>query len=494
MAHVAIPPVCGFPAKIPAHAPKAAFWLPAWYAFSMAQLGRYELLKPIARGGMATVCLARVSGEGGFERLVAIKVMHPHICDDQEFVAMFLDEARIAARIRHPNVVSTLDVDRSPDGLFLVMEYVEGDSLHTVLRHAARHRLALPLNVAARIGIDMLEGLHAAHELKDEAGVGLQIIHRDVSPQNVLIGSDGVSRITDFGVAQARSRLATTQGAGLKGKVAYLSPEQIRGEHLDRRADIFAASIVLWELFSGRRLFRGQSEGETLAAILDGRITPLNEVQPAISEKLAQVVGRGLSASRDDRYDTAVAMADAVESAVREVCGGAANARSVATWLGSLEIPEQETGTLPSTGSTVGSMMLGERSAGPLVASTRPPEKRSRVPYFVGGALALGIAAGVVAYARAPSVASSGASSAAPLDTQVPQPEPSAAAAVAPAASASAAVPPAPSASVSPPPDASASSAPQVAAPPSQGHAAPAPRPTPRPKPGGATSFRPEGL
>jgi hypothetical protein len=185
-------------------------------------------------------------------------------------------------------------------------------------------------------------------------------------------------------------------------------------------------------------------------------------------------------------------MADAVESAVREVCGGAANARRVATWLQSLEIPEQEAGTLPSTGSTVGSMMLGERSAGPLVSSTRPPGKRSRAPMIVGGALALGIAAGVALYARSPAAVSSGAGSGAPVDTQAP--EPSAAATIPAVASSVAIAPLEPSVDSSAAPHASVSAAPVVAPPPSRGHADPTPRTTPRPKPGGATTFRPEGL
>ncbi len=457
----------------------------------MAQLGRYELIKPIARGGMATVCLARVSGEGGFERLVAIKLMHPHIADDKEFVAMFLDEARIAARIRHPNVVSTLDVDRSSDGLFLVMEYVDGESLHTVLRHAARNRLSLPLDVAARIGIDMLEGLHAAHELKDEHGAPLQLIHRDVSPQNVLIGRDGVGRLTDFGVALARSRLATTQGAGLKGKVAYLSPEQIRGENLDRRADIFAASIVLWELLSGRRLFRGKSEAETLAAILAGNVTPLNQLHPAIGENLSAVVLRGLSQSRQDRYESAVGMADALDYALRGICGGPANPRRVATWLESLQIPEHDVGALPSTGSTVGSMMIGARPGGPQLAFAQAPARKSRVPVVLGAVVALGaISGGAVLYSRARATPSPamGASTPAAALLEIARPEP----------------PPPPSANVAPPeetptPPPSASAPPvsseitNVARPPPRVQPAPT-KTRPRPKPGGATTFRPDDL
>ena len=191
------------------------------------RIGRYEVIRAIASGGMATVHLARTVGEGGFERLVAIKVMHPHIATDPAFVAMFLDEARLAARIRHPNVVATHDVQKSPAGVFLVMDYIDGPSLHTVLRALHERDRVLPLDITLRIMGDALAGLHAAHELCGENGEPLNLVHRDISPDNILVGNDGLARITDFGVARAESRISTTSGAALKGKLAFMSPERI---------------------------------------------------------------------------------------------------------------------------------------------------------------------------------------------------------------------------------------------------------------------------
>ncbi|HLM75303.1 MAG TPA: serine/threonine-protein kinase, partial [Polyangiaceae bacterium] len=177
------------------------------------RIGRYEVIRAIASGGMATVHLARTVGEGGFERLVAIKVMHPHIATDPAFVAMFLDEARLAARIRHPNVVATHDVQKSPAGVFLVMDYIDGPSLHHVLRSLHERDRVLPLDITLRIIGDALAGLHAAHELCGDNGEPLNLVHRDISPDNILVGNDGLARITDFGVARAESRISTTSGA-----------------------------------------------------------------------------------------------------------------------------------------------------------------------------------------------------------------------------------------------------------------------------------------
>jgi serine/threonine protein kinase len=229
---------------------------------------RYELVAEIASGGMATVFLARLSGVGGFQRMVAIKRLHPHLAGDQEFVDMFLDEARLAAGIHHPNVVSILEVGASPRGYYLVMEYIEGDTLARLLARAATSSQRVPEPIVIRVVLDMLAGLHAAHELKDEAGQPTSLVHRDVSPQNLLVGVDGVCRITDFGVARAATRLAGTRVGQLKGKIAYMAPEQALGQtDLDRRADVFAAGIVLWEVLAGRRLFKSENEAATLSRV-----------------------------------------------------------------------------------------------------------------------------------------------------------------------------------------------------------------------------------
>jgi eukaryotic-like serine/threonine-protein kinase len=224
-------------------------------------LGRYVLFDAIARGGMATVHFARLSGPVGFSRTVAIKRLHANFATDPEFVAMFLDEARLAARIRHPNVVPTLDVVASGGEVFIVLEYVSGEALVKLWRgHNARGEI-IPVPISLAIMANALQGLHAAHEVRDEQGHPLGIVHRDVSPQNIIVGTDGVARVLDFGVAKAAGRLQETGDSGaLKGKIAYMAPEQITGGAVSRQTDVYAASVVLWELLTGRRLVDGEND------------------------------------------------------------------------------------------------------------------------------------------------------------------------------------------------------------------------------------------
>ncbi|XYH95219.1 protein kinase domain-containing protein [Sorangium sp. So ce1128] len=281
--------------------------------------GRYESLRAIASGGMATVYLGRAVGAGGFERLVALKMMHPHIAAEPEFVAMFLDEARLAARVRHPNVVATFDLVEDP--LFLVMEYIEGPSLHLLLRTCARAKRPVPLGIALRIFLDVLAGLHAAHELTGSDGEPLHLVHRDVSPQNVLVGIDGVARITDFGVARAETRLMSTQGNALKGKLAYMAPEQIRAQQVDRRSDVYSAGVVLWEMLTEERLFKADNDGALIAHILQGPPTGPRGVVPSVPAAIDRICLRALSTDPDDRFPTAAAFAEALEEAAAHAPG-----------------------------------------------------------------------------------------------------------------------------------------------------------------------------
>ena len=295
--------------------------------------GRYEVLKQLAAGGMATVHLARALGVGGFERLVAIKVMHPHIAAEPEFVTMFLDEARLAARVRHPNVVPTLDVQEAPEGLFLVMEYIEGASLHQILKAGGSKPGAVPLGVVLRVMSDMLAGLHCAHELTDDEGHPLALVHRDVSPVNVLLGTDGVARLTDFGVARAESRLSSTRGGQLKGKIPYMPPEQIMGDEIDRRCDIYAAGAVFWEALIGRRLFQADNDGAILQGILAGPSHTPRQLDPSIPEGIDRVCMRALSRKRADRFASAAEFSDAIERAAQEAGITIASARTVAAFV-----------------------------------------------------------------------------------------------------------------------------------------------------------------
>jgi serine/threonine protein kinase len=296
------------------------------------RLDRFELIAELASGGMATVFLARLSGVAGFQRLVAIKRLHPHLAREPEFVEMFLDEARLAARIHHPNVVPIQEVGESDRGYYLVMDYVEGDTLAHMLARAAQAKTQMPWGVTIRVLLDALAGLHAAHELRDDTGEPLQIVHRDVSPQNILVGVDGIARLVDFGVARAASRLSTTRSGQLKGKLAYMAPEQARGGTIDRRADIFSCGIVLWEALALKRLFKGEGEAETLNRVLYDPIRPPSAARADVPPALEAVCMKALEREPDARYATAQEFADDLEKAATSLaCMG--SVRDVAKML-----------------------------------------------------------------------------------------------------------------------------------------------------------------
>jgi serine/threonine-protein kinase len=296
------------------------------------RLDRYELVAELASGGMATVFLGRILGAGGFQRFVAIKRLHPHLASEQEFVEMFLDEARLAASIHHPNVVPILEVGTSDRGYYLVMEYIEGDTLARLLARAATSRQRIPIPIVIRIVLDTLAGLHAAHELKDDNDHHMSLVHRDVSPQNILVGINGTARITDFGVARAATRLSSTRSGQLKGKLAYMAPEQARGGQIDRRADLFAVGTVLWEVLADKRLFKGEGEADTLNRVLFEPIPKLREVDPDIAPELEAVTMKSLDRDPDKRYPTASAFADELEKAARAT-SSIASVREVADYV-----------------------------------------------------------------------------------------------------------------------------------------------------------------
>lgn len=279
-------------------------------------IGRYAVYDEIAAGGMATVHLGRLLGPVGFSRTVAIKRLHPALSKDPEFTAMFLDEARLAARIRHPNVVQTLDVVARQGELFLVMDYVHGESLAMLSYLAAGRKETMPLGVVGTLISGMLQGLHAAHEACSERGERLEIVHRDVSPQNVLVGVDGIPRLLDFGIAKAMGRAANTRGAQLKGKIAYMSPEQITGSPVTRQTDIWGSAIVLWQSLTGCKLFQAQNDAETLYQILEGEIAPPSRHRKDVPPELDAVVLRGLERDPADRFATAQEMVVAFEKTV----------------------------------------------------------------------------------------------------------------------------------------------------------------------------------
>ena len=275
--------------------------------------GRYALFDEIARGGMASIHLARFMAAVGFARTVVVKRMRPELALDPQFCAMFVDEARIAARVRHPNVAQTLDVISEGGELLLVLDYIAGVSLAAALSATFGKRDVVPVAVANAIFIDTLRGLHAAHTAVDERGEPLQIVHRDVSPQNVLIGEDGASRLIDFGVAKAVGRLQSTVGTGLRGKLAYMAPEQIEGT-VTHRTDIYAAGVVLWETLVGKRFLRAENEGALILEIMRGHVPrPPSELRPGVTRDLDALVLRAVHRDSDKRWSSADEMARALE-------------------------------------------------------------------------------------------------------------------------------------------------------------------------------------
>jgi serine/threonine protein kinase len=292
---------------------------------------RYEVLALIASGGMGSVYLGQSYGAAGFRRYVAIKRMHPQFAADPRVGDMFLDEAHIAARIRHPNVVSTLDFGESPFGFYLVLDFVEGPSLLRVLEECRRAREPVPLPIALRILLDVLEGLGAAHSLTNERGEAMNIVHRDVSPHNVLVGADGITRVTDFGIARASMRVSETRVGEVKGKFAYFAPEQALGAPVDARTDLFAAAIVLWELIAGRKLFAGKTDYEIALQVVSGPIPDVREARPDVPAALADVLQRALERSIESRFGSAAELSDALSAAAESI--GVATARSVAAFV-----------------------------------------------------------------------------------------------------------------------------------------------------------------
>jgi serine/threonine protein kinase len=295
---------------------------------SPRNLGRYRLYGELAAGGMATVHFGRQLGSGGFSKMVAIKRLHPQFGKIEEFVDMFLAEARLAARIRHPSVVQPLDVLRVEDEVFLVMEYVEGDSLSRLMKATIARQEKVPLPVAVAILSGVLRGLHAAHEAKNDKGEPLGIVHRDVSPQNVLVGIDGTPRVIDFGIAKAADSVQVTREGELKGKLAYMAPEILSGQRGTRRVDIYAAAVVLWEVLTAQRLFDADYQSAVLANILHRPVDPPSDFIPGLPPALDRVVMKGLARDPSDRYATAREMAAALEEAAP-----AASAAVVGEWV-----------------------------------------------------------------------------------------------------------------------------------------------------------------
>jgi serine/threonine protein kinase len=456
-------------------------------------VGRYALYDKIASGGMATVYFGRLLGPSGFARTVAVKCLYPQFARDPDFSAMFLDEARLASRIRSPYVVPTLDVVSEGGELVIVMEYIQGESLGTLVQSlsdtdANRGYPAapdIPVAVAVSVLGDVLEGLHAAHEARSEQGEPLGIVHRDVSPQNIIVGTDGLGHLIDFGVAKATGRLQTTREGQLKGKLAYMAPEQLRGEPVTRRSDVFAASVVLWEMLVGERLFCAGDEGATVTRVLMGDVKPPSKavrrnrdpIAVQAIEGLDAVVMRGLERDPTQRFESAREMAVALEG-----CLAPASAAEVTRWLEEVAGPplaRRAAAIAALEGSVAGGPTSSPRQDGDADAPAQPiadassisvvsgittvpsaPRRRAGLWLAAGVMLSMAIAVARIPWRGPAPARSTAAPELAAASSSEPEPADSS-----PAASSTAV------ASNAPPPGAPAS--PSVASPPRRAPAAP---------------------
>jgi serine/threonine protein kinase len=303
---------------------------------SLNQVGPYRLLTELASGGMATVYLGVRQGVFGFEKFVAVKCIHEHLIHNPQFWEMFVDEARIAASVNHPYVCSVFDFGRADSGYYMAMEFLQGEPLSRVLTKAISDHKFLDepryARLIARVIANLAEGLHAVHSIRDQGGNELGVVHRDVSPQNLFVLFDGTVRVTDLGIAYARKRVHHTPRQAIKGKVSYLAPEVIERSSFDRRADVWSLGVVLWELLTGRRLFRSASEGETLLAVMSRMVQPPSSFNAGVPKQLDEIVLKALERDQTQRYATARDFSRALEqflSSTRDTVP----AMDVAQWL-----------------------------------------------------------------------------------------------------------------------------------------------------------------
>ena len=277
-------------------------------------LGRYRVVDEIGVGGMASVHLGRMDGPGGFQKWVAIKRIHPHLVEDDQFVDMFLDEARIAAGINHANVAQVFDLGKDDNTYWIAMEYLHGEPLREVMRKAEERHMRIMPDLAARICADAADGLHAAHELRGKNGQLLGLVHRDVTPHNLFVTYEGYTKVVDFGIAKVADRLSSTRAGTLKGKLAYMSPEQVRGAEVDRTTDIFALGVVMWELTTNQRLFRMDTDLDTLEKVQACIVPPPSTIIPGYPPELEACVMKALSKRKQDRFATARELSRALQA------------------------------------------------------------------------------------------------------------------------------------------------------------------------------------
>lgn len=346
-------------------------------------LGRYELLLPIASGGMATVWAARLKGSRGFSKTVAIKTILPSLSDDPTFEQMFLDEATIASKIQHPNVAQIIDLGEEDEVLFLAMEWVDGESLSTLSKFSRKNGTDIPLRVGLKIASQAAAGLHAAHELRDEDERLLELVHRDVSPQNILVSASGVVKIVDFGVAKAMGRGGETTAGQLKGKVPFMSPEQARGAEVDRRTDIFALGIILYRLTTGTHPFLDDSDIKTMRNIITRPVMPPRVKNPSLPVEIERVVLRALNKDPERRHQSASELESDLEAAIgaaSAAIGGPVSLDEVGTFVRSTlgERDRKRRAAIRDAALKIDEAALATSAGTP---SSSPPESMSGVMF-----------------------------------------------------------------------------------------------------------------
>ncbi|MEM6991833.1 MAG: protein kinase [Myxococcota bacterium] len=360
------------------------------------RIGRYVIVAPLAMGGMAELYVAHPEGHAHADAYVVIKRTLPHLAQDAEFASMFLKEARLASALDHPNIAKVLEAGEDDGDFYIVLEYVHGYDLRALIRASARSGTALPLEVSLGIGVQLCAGLHCAHDQTDANGRPLQLVHRDVTPSNVLLDHDGRVLLTDFGIARALTTMRTTRAGVIKGKLGYMSPEQCRDGHLDRRSDVFSVGVLLYEMTTGFRMFHAGNDFAILNKIAKGEFTPPSEAVEGFPEALEAIIVRCVSVEASERFVSADALGTALRDLARQrglALTAAARAEAIESALGHKALPEIPAEVRrSSTGSAV--TRPEAASGGDGETATVVTGERRRRPWAIVAALALGGVAG----------------------------------------------------------------------------------------------------
>jgi serine/threonine protein kinase len=377
-------------------------------------LGKYKLVKLIASGGMAEVYLAKQAGAAGFEKMVCLKRILPHLARDKQFVDMFLNEARLAAQLDHPNIVSIFDLGEANGNYFIAMEFIDGPSLRAVAKRASERGEYLPIPELCKIISMAAGGLEYAHNMHDPEGHPLGLVHRDISPDNILVHRNGAAKVVDFGIAKAANSSGATRTGTLKGKVAYMPPEQLRGEQLDRRVDVFALGVVLYEMLAGKRPWEGDSEVALIGRIMTEEPAPLGDTRTDAPQELLDIVAKALNKDRSLRYQscadlqgelenllvamgqtiTPARVSDFVKAYSPDAGGSTAAApdESTGAMLRALENEMNGTGTGIAPSLVAGGRRGDRDTEHHTVAVSSPaPKSRSGIVYGLGAFLAIAI-------------------------------------------------------------------------------------------------------